>query len=615
MLDYISKINKAKKTASGYWAERLFSQLEYAVKISKVYNGTFDVLMGKTVGFLETELNKAGTITKDIVLSVEKNLAEMSLYAKKYTLLCVSHAHIDMNWMWDYSETVAITLGTFRTMLDLMDGYPDFTFSQSQASVYRIVEKHDPEMLAEIKARVKEGRWEVTASTWVEADKNMPNGESHARHILYTKRYLSELLDLSPNTLLLDYEPDTFGHNKNVPEILSKGGVKYYYHCRAVEDQSIYKWRSPSGRSILVFKDPMWYNLKINGDAALYVPEFCEKHGIDSVMKVYGVGDHGGGPTRKDIEKLIDMGTWPIYPRIKFSTYSEFYKKIEEIKESLPVVEGELNFVFSGCYTTQARIKTANRIGEARLDEAEAISAVAKTFADGIYPKKNYEKAWRKVLFNQFHDIIPGSGIVDTREYARGEFQKVLAYANTGITKAIERIASKINTSLLKLPEENIKESRAEGAGVGFEMGNFNIPHPERGSGLNRIITVFNPTQFERKEITEILIWDWEGERDRLSVKNSKGESVKSQVLEFNDKNYWDHTFTRLLIVAEVPAYGYSTYVIYEEEAADFEVAWSMWPRLEKPDVFILENDLVKAEFDDVSMRLKSFIDKTTGDE
>jgi len=105
--------------------------------------------------------------------------------AKKTKIFCVAHAHLEMNWMWSYNETVAITLDTFRTVLKLMKEYPELTFSQSQASVYQIVEENDPIMFEEIKKRVKENRWEITVSTWVEADKHMSDGESQARHILY----------------------------------------------------------------------------------------------------------------------------------------------------------------------------------------------------------------------------------------------------------------------------------------------------------------------------------------------------------------------------------------------------------------------------------------------
>jgi alpha-mannosidase len=228
--------------------------------------------------------------------------------------------------MWGWDETVSITLETFRTMLDLMKEYPDYTFSQSQASVYRVVEDHDPAMLDEIRARVKEGRWEVTASTWTETDKNIPSGESQARHILYTKAYLSKLLNIDPDSLDIDFEPDTFGHNANVPEILNKGKVKYYYHCRGYEGHNLYRWTAPSGASILAYREPIWYNAHIEPSMAYYVPEFCNKNGLDTMLKVYGVGDHGGGPTRRDIERIIDMNSWPVFPTIKFGTFKEYFR-------------------------------------------------------------------------------------------------------------------------------------------------------------------------------------------------------------------------------------------------------------------------------------------------
>ena len=182
----------------------------------------------------------------------------MQADCKKYRLLMVGHAHIDMNWMWRYDETVSITLDTFRTVLNLMKEFPDFTFAQSQASTYRIIEEFEPSMLDEIRARIASGQWEVAASTWVEADRNMPSAESVARHFLYTKRYLPKLLGINPESQNLDYEPDTFGHHANVPDLLRQAGVKYYYHCRGEDSQTLYRWRSESGAEILVYLEPDW---------------------------------------------------------------------------------------------------------------------------------------------------------------------------------------------------------------------------------------------------------------------------------------------------------------------------------------------------------------------
>ncbi|MBN2558464.1 MAG: alpha-mannosidase, partial [Clostridia bacterium] len=288
--------------------------------------------------------------------------------------------------------------------------------------------------------------------------------------------------------------------------------------------------------------------------------------------------------------------------------------ELEKISDRLPIVEGELNFVFTGCYTTQSRIKTANRIGEAKLDEAEAACAMAANFLPEPYPAPDFEESWRKLLFNQFHDILPGSGVVDTREYAMGEFQKILAYANTGMTSAYRNIAKNINTASLLPAGEASDSDRSEGGGAGFGLAGFGIPHAERGRGINRIFHVFNPTQYERKEIIELTVWDWEGDTGRIGFVDSKGGQVRHQLAEDGRKQYWGHEYIRILLEASVQPYGYSTYLMTEAEAVDVNVAWPPWPRLETPDDFILENDWLRAVFND-SMGLVSLIEKEKGTE
>ena len=171
------------------------------------------------VSFLEEAMDRDGVLTRGVCLEAEERLAPCGPAAKEYKLILAGHAHIDMDWMWSYHETVALTLSTFRTVLNLMNQYPEFCFSQSQASVYKMVEEYDPDMMEEIKARIREGRWEVTASAWVETDKNMPSTESLLRHIAYTKNYLQEVWGVDPDSLLIDFSPDTFGHSAFIPEI------------------------------------------------------------------------------------------------------------------------------------------------------------------------------------------------------------------------------------------------------------------------------------------------------------------------------------------------------------------------------------------------------------
>ena len=142
----------------------------------------------------------------------------------------------------------------------------------------------------------------------------MVSSESLARHLLYARRYISELLEIPVEKLDLDFAPDTFGHGCHVPELLNQGGIKYYYHCRGHQGDNFFRWRAPSGAEILAFREPTWYNLSFDYGMFRHVPQFCGKYGVDITLGIYGVGDHGGGPTRRDLERIRDMQTWPLFP-------------------------------------------------------------------------------------------------------------------------------------------------------------------------------------------------------------------------------------------------------------------------------------------------------------
>ncbi|MEK3722440.1 glycoside hydrolase family 38 N-terminal domain-containing protein [Paenibacillus sp. FSL H8-0034] len=594
----------------GYWGERILSQLVFAHEVSKVEGYRYNEPIEAALSYVEQQIAEEGVIGKHTALHAESMLIELAAVAKSYDIICAAHAHIDMNWMWPWDETVAVTIDTFRTMLNLLNEYPEFTFSQSQASIYRIVEQYAPDMLEEIKERVKEGRWEVTASHWVEADKNMPNGESLARHLLYTKRYLSQLFDLDPDSLNLDFEPDTFGHSVNVPEILANGGVKFYYHCRGNDGHIVYRWQAPSGKSVIVYREPTWYNDSVQPILGSYVPEICRQTGLKTYLNVYGVGDHGGGPTRRDLERIMDMNDWPIYPQIRFGTFSEYYKLIEPIADKLPVVTGEINFVFTGCYTSQTRIKTANRIGEATLNEAETFSSAAAVAAGSAYPGAAYEEAWRNVLFNQFHDILPGSGVIETREHALGLFQNTMAIASTNRKLALERIAATINTSQWSGPEDKLTVS--EGAGVGYGTREFKITQVERGRGNTRIVHFFNSAVYDREETAEFVLWDWNSPIKTLIVRDSEGRDTAHQVIDEGFNPYWGHHYMRLLVYVKAPACGYSTYTISEGEGS-VNPFLPTDPRVERENKYVLENDVLQVTFHPVDATVISMIHKKTG--
>jgi len=294
---------------------------------------------------------------------------------------------------------------------------------------------------------------------------------------------------------------------------------------------------------------------------------------------------------------------------------------LDSIADRLPVVNQELNFIFTGCYTTQTRIKSANRISEAKMNEAEAFSSLSTVFADGDYPAVAYEEAWEKVLFNHFHDILPGSGVIETREHAMGQFQQILAAANSGISKALRNIASRIDTASLGITEENVRDTISEGAGVGYSIQDFGIPQAERGSGKNRIIHFFNPSVQSRREPVEIIVWDWPGDLSRIEIKDTEGAAVKHQVLSNTMHHsapvvdYWGHKFVRLLVDVTVPACGYSTYLMNERELLNLTVGIPNDPRIEIPDQYILENDYIKVIFDTKSISIISMLDKKHGNE
>ena len=594
-----------------YWGARCVLELQYAYELSRSENGEYDKILFDAIDIAWEAYKVQGAITDEATSKVERILKPISKKAKSYSLNCVGHAHIDMNWMWGYDETVMVTVDTFRTMLDLMNEYPEFTFGQSQASVYRIVEEHCPDMIEEIKRRVHEGRWEVTASTWVEADRNMPNLESMARNLMYTKQYLSGLLDIDPATLNIDYEPDTFGHNINVPEVLCDGGVKYYYHCRGFDKHVLYNWKAPSGRQILVFREPTWYNWPISGHCTLRVPEFCKKHGLNSMLRVYGVGDHGGGPTRRDIEKIIDMNKWPIFPEFRFGTYGEFYRLAEQKREIYPTVEGELNFIFDGCYTTQARQKMGNRLGEKLLVESESVSALANLAADAKYNRKAFLGAWEKVMFNQFHDILPGSGTVETREYAMGKYQEAFAAANINRTLSIRTLSDMSDTSAFAV-EEDVAMTRSEGAGVGYGVSSGDIAQLGRHSGIRRIFTVYNSMSFKREGLAHVTVWDWQGEDDCMVWTDANGRKLDHQVITNGYDNYWGHLHADVLVKVEVPAMGYTTIVLDETDPTEFKVE-VLGPKVDECINNVLENEYLRAELDSRDGSIISLVDKKAG--
>ena len=517
----------------------------------------------------------SAAMTDQGLAAAEAVLAPIAATAKSYTVHCVGHAHIDMNWMWGWQETVAITLDTFRTVLGLMDEFPDFCFSQSQAAVYRIVEQHDPALLARIREKVKAGRWEVIASHWVEGDQNIAGAEALCRQLSETRGYLHRLFDLSPEDVPIDWSPDTFGHAGTIPMIDGSSAVKYMYCCRTgdITRPPVFWWKAPDGSRILVNREIAWYISDATPDMTCWcIPEkrngliaFCKATGLRTWMQVYGVGDHGGGPTRRDLKRFIDMYSWPIFPRFRFGRAIEFFKLLEAEGARWPTLDHELNYEFTGCYTSQSMIKRGNRQGERMMSRAEVALAL------GGGQQADLSDNWRDVLFGHFHDILPGSGLPATRIWQQGLMQGVEAVTGERTRAALRGLAARIRTDFVDVPADNGLPveftSRAYGAGVGSMFQGRVSPH-HAGDGP-RAFVVFNPTDAPRDEVVQLTVWDGEDGPEAVPLAQRSWRAVlpdgsRIPVQMVGNGRYWGHNYVDVLVPVRLGSLGWHALAIEE---------------------------------------------------
>ena len=614
-MNYNDKLHQIRSHQRGKWDERILSQMAYLQKLYVVEKREPDALFEQEIETLYRTYKENGALTKEDCLRCEKNLQPLSAWAKSYTLHMVAHAHIDMNWQWDFSETVSTVVDTFRTMLDLIREFPQFIFSQSQASTYKIIEDYAPWMLDEIAQRIHEGRWEVTASSWVEADQNMPSAESDCRHILYTKDYIKRTFGIPEDELTIDFEPDTFGHHVNLPELLNAGGVKYMYFGRGYATKEyLFRYQAPSGKSVLAYEDPFFYLSLVSPEIFTDALDICGHTGFKRALRLYGVGDHGGGPSRRDILRLTEYCTWPLAPTIVFGTLRSFFETVEqEYHDRIPVLDHEMNYVFQGCYTSQSRIKMANRIGEQRLYDAETLCALSRTVGSEAYPMEKLKDAWERVLFNQFHDILPGSCVIDTREHAMGRFQEAVSYANVAAQNAMRCIAEKIDTSDIELYPDD--ELFSVGAAPGARLNTYGISMAERGSGRVRIYHLFNTTSQPKTGVQQLNIWAWPYDLANLQVYASDGTLLEHSATPPSPHPFWENQF-KLFVKVTVPPMGYETIIMRDCDSGNVEIRnVALDCKREIIPQNVLENSKLKAVFDEKTMQLISLYDKKSGKE
>lgn len=382
---------------------------------------------------------------------------------------CVGHTHIDVAWRWTVAQTVEKTQRSFSTVAYLMKRYPEFVFMSSTPQLYEFIKEQAPELYAEIKERIKEGRWEADGAMWLEPDGNLLSGESFIRQLIYGKRFFMEEFGVNSRTLWL---PDVFGYSVALPQILKKAGVdrfvtgKISWNDTDRMPNDTFIWKGIDGTEIFTqfltnkdFVNPDKSHDFVMFNGALDAREvksawdmYRNKEYNNTAIHTFGFGDGGGGPTYEMLERQRRFAYGiPGIPKTRINTVDKFLTKAEEnftnSCEKLGRVtkwSGELYLEYHrGTYTSMAKTKRANRKCEFALSETEALCIWDSVISGAEYP--DFTRVWKLMLLNQFHDIIPGSSIKEVYDLSDKQYAEVAAFCNEASGKARASIADKIS--------------------------------------------------------------------------------------------------------------------------------------------------------------------------
>ena len=342
--------------------------------------------------------------------------------AEKFRISFLAQAHIDLAWLWRWRETIEVCRGTFEGVLARMEEYPDLIYAQSQAKIYEWMESFYPEIFQKIKDRVKEGRWEIVGGMWVECDGNLPDGESFIRQIEKGKEYYEKNFSFSPR---VEWLPDSFGYNWKLVQILQDSGIKYLLPQKITWNDTnpppyrIFWWEGPDGSRILCLI-PFIFNgntdpLKIAN--ALKQQEILT--GYPDLLWLFGVGDHGGGPTREMMEGVERLKKLPLFPPIRYIRAHDYFQELEQFSP-VPSWKDELYLEYHrGTFTVQSDMKKWNRQGEIDIQNLEKLEVLFNR------RDMDMDREWKILLFQQFHDILPGSSIRPVYQDAREELESM----------------------------------------------------------------------------------------------------------------------------------------------------------------------------------------------
>lgn len=486
-------------------------------------------------------------------------------------LYMIGNAHLDPVWLWRWQDGYEAARATFRSVLDRMKEYPDFVFTCAAVCYFEWIEHSDPAMFEEIKARVQEGRWQVVGGWWIQPDCNIPSGEGFARQALMGQGYLMEKFGVMART---GYNVDSFGHSGSLPKILRMSGMDRYVYMRPGIHERAYpgwtfRWQSPEGDEVTAFRIPYEYCTwpdAISAHADRCASEISDENGM---MCFYGVGNHGGGPTKRNIESIHEMdGRNGV--AMKLSSPDAYF---DHVTGELPVVNGDLLHHASGCYAAHSGVKRWNRQAENGLVTAEKWSALAHLLSGGRDRRGELKAAWKKVLFNQFHDILAGTSICEAYEDARQDFGYALSTADDVINEALQVLA-----------------------------GHIDVPFIEGAQPY----VVFNPHAHDAVWPVQIEMADRKGE---FVLLDAQGKEVPWQKLTASAAA---NGRAKLCFVANVPAMGWARYLLAPVPCEEPVAVPIPVPEDQRP---VLENDLIRMTFAEETGEITSMVIKATGED
>ena len=415
------------------------------------------------------------------------------------TAAAVGHAHLDTAWLWPLNETLRKCARTFVNQIENIEKYPNYIFGASQPQHYQFVKDNYPKLYKKIKEKVKEGRWEVQGGMWVEADCNLPGGESLVRQILHGKNFFLDEFGIDVKNLWI---PDVFGYSATMPQIIKKSGMDYFITQKLSWNQfnkfphHTFKWQGIDGTDVITHFPPEDnYNSELLPSALKKAQEnFDENYVLDEFLSLFGIGDGGGGATEKIIETGLRCQDLENCPKVKFDSAQNFLDRLGKNSDELQTWVGELYMEgHRGTLTTHGYNKKMNRFMELRMRELEILYS-SIDFAN--YPAKEFDEMWKTILLNQFHDIIPGSSITPVYEDSRKQYEKIKLLSEELLEKVGDLLFQKSDNSLtiintlsfpytrpIKLPKDwtsyNITESTGSELKIQYEdipIIQINIP-------------------------------------------------------------------------------------------------------------------------------------------